>query len=59
MQPDPMIPILFTAAVCFILGFFASAVICARRIRQAESEGWRAGVRFYQDREIEARQPRL
>ena len=59
MQPDPTPYIAFTALVCFSIGFFACAIICARRIRRAELDGWKQGVRFYQDRAAAARQPRL
>jgi hypothetical protein len=59
MHTDPTPYIAFTAAVCFIIGFFACAIICARRIRRAEIDGWKQGVRFYQDREEKSRQSRL
>ena len=59
MQIDPIIAVTFTAVLCFILGFFAAAIACAHRIRRSEIDGWKAGVRFYQDRETESRAPRL
>ena len=59
MQTDPMIAILATALLCFCIGFFACALAASRRIRRAEIDGWKAGVRFYQERETESRQPRL
>ena len=59
MQTDPTPYIAFTALVCFSIGFLASAIICARRIRRAEIDGWKQGVRFYQDRAADSRQPRL
>ena len=59
MQTDPMIAILFTAILCFCIGFFACALAASRRIRRAETDGWKAGVRFYQARESESRAPRL
>ena len=59
MQTDPIIAVTFTAVLCFIIGFFACALIASRRIRRSEIDGWKAGVRFYQERENEARQPRL
>ena len=59
MKTDPMPYILFTAVICFIIGFFACALAASRRIRRAETEGWKAGIRFYQERETDARQPRL
>ena len=59
MQTDPIIAVTFTAVLCFIIGFFACALIASRRIRRSEIDGWKAGVRFYQERETEARTPRL
>lgn len=59
MQTDPITAVTFTAILCFIIGFFAAAIICARKIRRAEIEGWKAGVKFYQARETESRVPRL
>jgi hypothetical protein len=59
MQTDPIIAVTFTAVICFILGFFACALAASRRIRRSEIDGWKAGVRFYQERESEARTPRL
>jgi len=59
MKPDPIALHFFIALVCFSIGFFACAIICARRIRRSEIDGWKAGVRFYQERENEARTPRL
>ena len=50
MHSDPIIAILFTAVICFIIGFFAAALICGRRIRRANIDGWKEAVRFYQDR---------
>jgi len=44
MKSDPAAYIYFTAVLCFCLGFVACAIICARRIRQAEMEGWKRGV---------------
>ena len=59
MQTDPITYILFTAILCFILGFFACAILASRRIRRSEIDGWKAGVKFYQSRETESRTPRL
>jgi hypothetical protein len=59
MHSDPTPYIAFTALACFVIGFFACGIICARRIRRAEIDGWKQGVRFYQDRAADSRQPRL
>ena len=59
MSTDPMIPILFTAILCFCIGFFACALAASHRIRRSEIDGWKAGVKFYQQRESDARAPRL
>ena len=59
MSTDPIIAVTFTAILCFCIGFFACALAASRRIRRAENDGWRAGVKFYQARETEARAPRL
>jgi hypothetical protein len=53
MHSDPIIAILFTAIICFIFGFFAATIICCRRIRRANIDGWKEGVRFYQERETQ------
>lgn len=59
MTTDPATYIIATALICFILGFFACALATSRRIRRSEIDGWKAGVRFYQERETQARTPRL
>ena len=59
MSTDPIIAVTATAILCFIIGFFACALIASRRIRRSEIDGWKAGVKFYQSRESAARAPRL
>lgn len=59
MKSDPIALHFFIAVLCFCIGFFACALVAARRIRRAEIDGWKDGVKFYQERDKEARQPRL
>ena len=46
--------ILAPAILSGCLGFFAASAIAARRIRRAETEGWKCAVRFYSAREKQA-----
>jgi hypothetical protein len=59
MQTDPTTYILAASILGFVIGFFAAAIAASHRIRRSEIDGWKAGVRFYQDRETESRAPRL
>jgi hypothetical protein len=59
MHSDPIALNLFLTILGFCFGFFGCGLFAARRIRRAEIDGWKQGVRFYQDRETAARQPRL
>jgi hypothetical protein len=45
MTPDPMLYIIAAAVLGAAIGFFACALVASRRIRDAEREGWKAGVR--------------
>lgn len=54
MQLDPMPYILAAALFSGCLGFFAASALAARRIRRAETEGWKCAVRFYSAREKQA-----
>ena len=47
MKDDPAIYIYAAALLGAAIGFFTCALIASRRIRQAERDGWRAGVRCY------------
>lgn len=57
MQHDPTIYIIAAGLLCGSLGFMSACIVCARRIRRAETEGWKAGVSFYQDQQ--SPKPRL
>ena len=57
MQTDPTIYIIAAALLSGCISFIAACVLCSRRIRRAEIEGWKDGVRFYQSRENENRRP--
>lgn len=48
---DPTVYIIATALLCGSLGFMSACIVCARRIRRAETEGWKEAVRFYQSRQ--------
>ena len=55
MQTDPTVYIIAAALLSGCISFIAACVLCSRRIRRAEIEGWKEGVRFYQARENETR----
>ena len=57
MQTDPTLYILGAALVSAAISFFTACLMCSRRIRRAEIEGWKQGVQFYQQRQT--REPRL
>lgn len=51
MHPDPSTLILAAALLGAALGFMAACVICSRRIRRANLEGFKEAVRLYADRD--------
>ena len=54
MSQDLTTYILATALLCGSGGFYAACLICARRIRRAELEGWKSAIRHYQDQALRA-----
>lgn len=59
MNPDPTACILAAAIAGFLIGFFGCALYASNIIKKSNLAGWKEGVRFYQEREREARKPRL
>jgi len=57
MHTDPTIYIIAAAILSGAISFMTACVLCSRRIRRAEIEGWKQGVKFYQERQRP--QPRL
>ena len=60
MTTDPTTYILATALLSGSIGFFGACLITARTVRRANLEGWKEGVKFYQQRQIQSSEtPRL
>lgn len=48
---DPTVYIIATAIIGFCFGFMACALMSARQIKRATTEGWKEAVRFYQGKQ--------
>lgn len=59
MKTDPIALNLFLTILGFCVGAYVSAWMASRRVRSSRNEGYMEAVRFYQDREIQSRAPRL
>lgn len=60
MQNDPTTYVLASGMLCGCLGFFTACLFTAKTVRRANLEGWKEGVRFYQQRQTESQEtPRL
>lgn len=54
MTPDPTLYIIAASVLGASIGFMSCALVASRRIREAEREGWKAGVRCRHREESQA-----
>lgn len=60
MHSDPTAYIIAAAVLGASIGFYAAALMASHTVRRANIEGWKEGVKFYEKRQLEAKEtPRL